>query len=76
MDRKASEYEYRIHWSPDEQGYVAYVAEFPTMHSSPAKTPQAALDALMVSVVEKLNQLSVTGEPLPTAFALKRPASA
>ena len=67
---KAYEYSYRIRWSPADQGYVAAVAEFPTMQSPPGVTPQAALDALMTTVVEKLNQLDVEGKPRPPALAL------
>ncbi|HUH68268.1 MAG TPA: hypothetical protein VLZ05_04920 [Mycobacterium sp.] len=66
---KAYEYSYRIHWSPGERGYVAYVAEFPTMQSPPGATPHAALDALMTTVVEKLHQLDVEGKPRPPALA-------
>ena len=60
---KAYEYSYRIRWSPADQGYVASVAEFPTMQSPPGVTPKAALDALMTTVVEKLNQLDVDAQP-------------
>jgi hypothetical protein len=66
---KAYEYSYRIHWSPGERGYVASVAEFPTMQSPPRVTPHAALDALMTTVVEKLHQLDVEGKPRPPALA-------
>ncbi len=67
---KAYEYSYRIHWSPSEHGYVAFVAEFPTMQSPPKATPQAALDVLTTTVVEKLNQLDAEGQPRPAALAL------
>jgi hypothetical protein len=63
-------YSYRIHWSPEAHGYVALVAEFPAMQSPPKITPQAALDALVTAVVEKLNQLDAKGEPRPAALAL------
>ena len=66
---KAYEYSYRIRWSPVDQGYVASVAEFPKMQSPPGITPKAALDALMTTVVEKLNQLDVEGKPRPPALA-------
>ena len=67
---KAYEYSYRIRWSPADQGDVASVAEFPTMQSPPGFTPKAALDALMTTVVEKLNKLDAEGKPRPPALAL------
>lgn len=70
---KAYEYSYRIHWAPREHGYVAFVAEFPTMQSPPKVTPHAAFDALMTTVVEKLNQLDADGEPRPLALASSGP---
>ncbi|MBX7434010.1 hypothetical protein JDV09_18100 [Mycobacterium sp. Y57] len=77
---KAYEYSYRIHWSPDNRRYVASVAEFPAMQSTPEVTPKAALDALMTDVVAKLAQLDGDGqsfpaaEPVTGAEALKPPA--
>ena len=56
---KAYEYSYRIRWSPADQGYVASVAEFPTMQSPPEVTPQAALHSLMARVVQRVHQLDV-----------------
>ena len=56
---KAYEYSYRIRWSPADQGYVAAVAEFPTMQSPPEVTPQAALHLLMARVVQRVHQLDV-----------------
>ncbi len=70
---KAYEYSYRTHWVSSEHGYVAFVAEFPTMQSPPKVTPQAAFDALKTTVVEKLNQLDADGEPRPPALALSGP---
>ncbi len=67
---KAYEYTYRIHWSPNERAYVAFVAEFPSMQSPPEFTPHAALHALTTTVVEKLHQLDAAGEPRPQSLAL------
>lgn len=64
------QYSYRIHWSPQAQGYVAFAAEFPDMQSLPKVTPQSALDALMTAVIEKLEQLDAEGAPHPAALAL------
>lgn len=66
---KASEYSYRISWSATESGYVASVAEFPTMKSSPEATPHAAFDALTATVVARLQELDRDGEPRPAALA-------
>jgi hypothetical protein len=60
---KAYEYTYRIRWSPDDRGYVASVAEFPTMQSSPEVTPQAALHSLMASVAQSVHHLDVEDQP-------------
>ncbi|MCX2930823.1 hypothetical protein ORI20_11075 [Mycobacterium sp. CVI_P3] len=72
---KAYEYSYRIHWSPGEHGYVASVAEFPTMQSTPATTPHAALDALLATVEQRLNQLDINGDPRPPVLGLSGLAS-
>lgn len=40
------------------------------MQSPPKATPQAALDVLTTTVVEKLNQLDAEGQPRPAALAL------
>lgn len=65
---KAQEYTYTIHYSPEEGGYVAYVAEFPALRSAAGATPQAALHALMVEVVDELQQLDDAGEAPPMAM--------
>jgi predicted RNase H-like HicB family nuclease len=67
---KARDYTYRIHWSRREHGYIATVAEFPTMQSSPADTPHKAIDALMTLVAQKLHELDLDGQPVPPAFAM------
>lgn len=64
------QYSYRIHWSPQAHGYVAFVAEFPDMKSPPKVTPQSALHALVTDVNDKLDQLDAEGEPHPAALAL------
>ena len=56
---KAYEYCYRIRWLPANRGYVASVAEFPTMQSPPEVTPPAALHSLMARVVQRVHQLDV-----------------
>jgi hypothetical protein len=66
---KARDYAYRVHRSPREHGYIATVAEFPTMQSSPADTPHTAIDALMTLVAQKLHELDLDGQPVPPAFA-------
>jgi len=66
---KASEYSYRIRWSAAERGYVASVAEFPGMKSSPEATPHAAFDALTTAVVARLLELDGDGQPRPAALA-------
>lgn len=60
---KEYEYNYRIRWSPGDQGYIASVAELPTMQSSPEVSPQAALHSLMASVVREAHQLDVNAQP-------------
>jgi len=67
---KAYDYSYRIHWSPGERGYIASVAEFPTMQSPAEATPQAALNALMSTVIEDLHQREINHEPPPESLAL------
>jgi hypothetical protein len=68
--RKARDYTYRIHWSAREQGYIATVAEFPMMQSSPADKPHTAIDALMTLVAQKLHELDLEGQPVAPAFAM------
>ena len=60
---EAYRYNYCIRWSPGDQGYVASVAEFPTIQSPPEITPQAALHALMARVVQRLHHLDDDGQP-------------
>jgi hypothetical protein len=50
-------------WSPGDQGYIASVAEFPTMQSSPEATAQAALHSLMARVAQRVHQLDVDAQP-------------
>jgi hypothetical protein len=66
---KASEYSYRIRWSAAESGYLASVAEFPTMQSAPESTPHAAFDGLTAIVVARLRELDDDGQPWPAALA-------
>ena len=66
---KASEYSYRIRFSAAEHGYVASVAEFPGLTSSPEATPHAAFDALTAAVVARLLELDGDGRPRPEALA-------
>jgi len=66
----AGQYSYRIHWSADNGGYVASVAEFPSMQSPAAPTPHAAAEALLTAVVAKLQELDADGQPRPHALAL------
>lgn len=62
---KAHEYSYRIHWSPDQRGYIATVAEFPSLQSRPAATPRAALEPVVADVVEKLRAIEIDGGSMP-----------
>ena len=65
--RCARAYTYRVRWSPDEQAYVATVAEFPTLGSR-AGGPKAAIDALMTHVEQELQTLDRTGGSAPIAL--------
>src|SRR6478735_12065657 len=62
---KALQYSYRIHWSFDQRGYIATVAEFPKLHSEPADTPHAAIEPVVASVVEQLRALEIDGSAMP-----------
>ncbi|WP_099024177.1 HicB family protein [Mycolicibacterium palauense] len=71
-ETKALEYSYRIHWSPDERGYIASVAEFPSIRSAPAPTPQEAARTALSSVQAHLSALAQRGEPGPAPHGVIR----
>lgn len=69
LQSKALEYTYRIHWSPDQHGYVASVAEFPAIQSPPEDTPHAAVEKVVASVVGELRTLDLDGQSMPLSLA-------
>lgn len=67
---KAYEYGFRIRWSAADRGYVASVAEWPTIKSPPASTPHAALQAVIPEVIRELNRCDAEGRPRPPVMGI------
>jgi predicted HicB family RNase H-like nuclease len=58
---------YRVQWSPEDQGFVGTVAEFPSL-SWISEDPRAAFDGIRDAVAEVLADMAETGETPPTPF--------
>ncbi|QQG96198.1 toxin-antitoxin system HicB family antitoxin [Mycobacteroides chelonae] len=60
-----SHYTYRVQWSPEDDSYVALVAEFPSL-SWLASDPAQAISGLASLVDSVLEDMKETGEIPPT----------
>lgn len=69
MDIKADEYTYRVFWSDEDEGYVATVAEFPSL-SHIADHQQDALSGLVGLVGDVLSDMTEAGEQPPTPWGV------
>lgn len=67
MDIKADEYTYRVFWSDEDEGYVATVAEFPSL-SHIADQQQDALSGLVGLVGDVLSDMAEAGEQPPAPW--------
>lgn len=63
----ADRYSYSVGWSDDDEGFVATVAEFPSL-SWIEEDRRAAEDGLVALVVDVLRDLAQSGEPAPEPF--------
>lgn len=71
MDFKADEYTYRILWSDEDEGYVATVAEFPSL-SHISNQQHDALSGLVGLVDDVLSDMSASGEQPPIPLGRRR----
>jgi predicted HicB family RNase H-like nuclease len=70
MAMKNDHYTYRVTWSEDDQEYVGFCAEFPSL-SWLAQTPETALKGIRNVVAEVVNDMKKNGEPVPDPIASK-----
>jgi predicted RNase H-like HicB family nuclease len=63
-DVQPNQYSYKITWSAEDKGFIATVAEFPSL-SWIARTRGAALSGLTSVDAEVLEDMLKTGEPIP-----------
>lgn len=71
MDIKADEYTYRAFWSDEDEGYVATVAEFPSL-SHIADHQLDALNGLVGLVGDALSDMAEAGEQPPVPLGRRR----
>lgn len=71
MDIKADEYTYRVFWSDEDEGYVATVAEFPSL-SHIADHQQDALSGLVGLVGNVLSDMAEAGKLPPIPLGRRR----
>ncbi len=60
MNREADSYTYHVFWSDDDHGFVATVAEFPSL-SHVSDDREDALDGLMSLVDDVLSDITEMG---------------
>jgi predicted HicB family RNase H-like nuclease len=63
-------YTYRVTWSEEDGQYVGLCAEFPNL-SWLADTQDSALDGILDTVREVVQDMKATGEPVPQPFATR-----
>lgn len=68
MTTNAAHYTYRVRWSPEDNEFVATVAELPSL-SWLAESQIEALTGLIVLVEETLADMKATGEQAPIPYA-------
>lgn len=71
MGLKNDRYTYRVTWSEDDQEYVGFCAEFPSL-SWLAKTPETALKGIRKVVADIVKDMEDSGETIPKPIACKR----
>ena len=64
-------YTYRVTWSQEDDGHVAFCVEFPSL-SWLAKTPETALRGIQKVVAEAIIDMEANGETIPQPLAEKR----
>ena len=64
-------YSYRVLWSEEDQEFVGLCAEFPSL-SRLAQDQAAALDGIVRSVAEAVQDMQAGGEAIPEPLSLKR----
>ena len=70
MSLKNDRYIYRVTWSDDDNEYVGFCSEFPSL-SWLAKTPEAALKGVRKVVAEIVENMLHSGETVPDPIAGK-----
>ena len=63
-------YTYRVHWSNEDNEYVATVAELPSL-SWLADTPAAAIEGLLALTAEVVSEMEAAGETPPEPFTTR-----
>ena len=63
-------YTYRVHWSKDDDAFIATAAELPSL-SWIADTPREALDGMLTLVREVASEMAASGETPPTPIATR-----
>ncbi len=63
-------YTYRVTWSPEDNEYVGLCTEFPSL-SWLALTQQEALAGIRQVVIEVVDDMRASGEPIPEPLADK-----
>lgn len=71
MDIKADEYTYRVFWSDDDKGFVATVAEFPSL-SHISDEQQEALSGIVNLVSDVLSDMAEEGEQPPVPLGRRK----
>lgn len=64
-------YTYRVTWSQEDGEHVGLCAEFPSL-SWLAHTPEKALAGIRRLVGEVVEDMQITGEPIPDALSEKQ----
>ena len=61
-------YTYRVTWSPEDESYVGMCVEFPSL-SWLAQTPNEAFTGIRQLVVDVLDEMRSSRDPLPVPLA-------
>ena len=67
----ADRFSYSVGWSEDDEGFVATVAEFPSL-SWIAEDRRTAEDGLVALVTDVLDDMGQSGEPTPEPFGQRK----
>ena len=66
-----SHYTYHVQWSPEDEAFIARVAEFKSLAAHSEVSQEAALGELKEVVRVVLEDLASSNEPIPAPHALK-----